>query len=329
MSGAGVVAGEVVAPIVANDGLKGSMMFISENDLFTASGRDMDYTFGGRIAWLSHEVSRAEFNALDRVLSLGLGGENGHYQRGLSLNHQIYTPQDKSLLSSPPGERPYAGWTGIGYSLHKSNDQVLSSIELVVGNIGPDSMAQTAQDTVHAIVGDDDFDGWDSQVPNEITFDIKWSQKRRLSWMESADADGWSCAGNLDLGCSLGTYRTDGYVGIHWRGGWNVAPSFSAVRISPTAYGFDDRQSGERWSIFFQSGVQGNVILHDATLDGPVFRDFDTGADREPLSAEAYVGIGVQKGDWEISYTQSVRSSDFEGQDKSVIFASLSMKYMY
>ena len=56
-------------------------------------------------------------------------------------------------------------------------------------------------------------------------------------------------------------------------------------------------------------------IFHDITLDGPVFRSFDTGVEKENLVGEVYAGFGVRRRDWELGYVHTYRSKEFKTQN--------------
>ena len=51
----------------------------------------------------------------------------------------MFTPEDPNAPKSPPGESPYAGWVGLGISLHAKDTHALNSAELSIGTVGPNS----------------------------------------------------------------------------------------------------------------------------------------------------------------------------------------------
>ncbi len=58
-------------------------------------------------------------------------------------------------------------------------------MELNIGTVGPNARAKEVQDFVHDIKGVEQFQGWDSQIPNEVTVNLFFSQKRRLTFLET------------------------------------------------------------------------------------------------------------------------------------------------
>ncbi|MGB2266522.1 MAG: lipid A deacylase LpxR family protein, partial [Akkermansiaceae bacterium] len=241
------------------------------------------------------------------------------------------TPETRETPEPAPGERPYVGWLGLGFSIHARDTQTLNSVEISIGTVGPHAFAEESQDAIHDIRNLDKFNGWDSQMPNEPTLNIVLNQKRRWNLLEDAQLP-WDLEidGFHEAGVSLGNFLTDIHVGGLVRIGWNLPVEFSDTRLTPTAHTqrlFSNGDSNEdRWSYYAIFGARGSAILHDITLDGPVFRDYETGINKEPLVGEAYLGFGVRRGNWEFSYVHTYRSKQFQSQDDPQGFGSMAIR---
>lgn len=325
----------------------GHLTFYLDNDLF--AGADGNYTNGARLSWVSGENSAAQANFLQRGIQKLNGDlhswevfrdlwgfknpDKVRYQYGVALTQLIYTPDDFLALEAPDGQRPYAGWTGLGFSVHTKDDRALNSVELVFGVIGPHSYAETTQDFVHSVRDIDKFNGWDSQIPDELTANIYFMQRRRLPFLESGDHSQFSIDGNSEVGMSLGNFRTDLRLGFLTRIGWNLPVEFSDPRLSETANTqrlfTSSGDEGSHWSVYFVGGGRVNLVGHDATLDGPVFRDFDTGVSSKWLVGEVYAGMGVRYQSWEVSYMHTFRTREFSGQEASTSFGSVAIRYEF
>lgn len=322
------------------------LTFYLDNDLF--SGEDQDYTNGARLSWISgnrpafgylparqvlEKLSGAdEASSAIRRLS---GFEPGDIEQanvvvnyGLSIVQLMFTPADFESNVQPPGERRYAGWLGIGFSLHAKNERVLNSAELILGTLGPRSYAEQTQNFIHDIRGIPEFQGWDDQVPNEFTLDLSFVQKRRLRFLERPERN-FSMDGFTELGTRLGTFRTAAYVGGFLRLGFHLPPDHSDPRISSTAYSHRFFESGRGtdsdWSLYGLAGANAAAILYDATLDGPLFRNFDTGITREPWVGETYLGFGLRWKSLEFSYVHTFRSEEYKEQSGGSEFGSLAL----
>lgn len=328
------------------DEASGYLTLYLDNDLF--SGEDQDYTNGARASWISEDrpafgylparqllekLSGAEEeSSLIRRLS---GFERGDIEQGnvvvnygLSVTQLMFTPVDYESPVQPPGQRRYAGWLGVGFSLHAKNEKVLNSAELILGTVGPRSYAEETQDFIHDIRGIPEFQGWDDQVPNEFTFDLSFVQKRRVRFLERLERN-FSMDGFTEWGARLGTFRTLAEAGGFFRVGFNLPADFSDPRISATAYShrlFENARAAEDdWSLYGLLGAKASAVLFDATLDGPLFKNFETGNTRETWVGEAYLGFGVRWRSLELSYVHTFRSEEYTEQSGGSEFGSIAL----
>ncbi|MBB5350348.1 hypothetical protein HNR46_000572 [Haloferula luteola] len=309
----------------------GYLTFYLDNDLF--GGEDRDYTNGARLAWISGSERVEDLIGVQRYLRRLTGDADSFevfqkvtgfehpeqivYNYGFSLTQLMYTPQDNASYAQPPFQRRYAGWTGVGFSLHVKDERILNSVELSVGTTGPDSFAEATQDFIHDLRGVEKFNGWDQQIPSELTVDLSFIQKRRLDFAQMGygilRVDGIG-----EWGVRLGTFRTDAHLGGMFRVGYNLPPDFSDPRLSPTAYTHRYFNSGfdydSDWSVFLLAGGSLTGVAHDATLDGPMFSDFNTGIQRRPFVAEVYAGFGVRYRRLELSYAHTWRTEEYRTQ---------------
>jgi hypothetical protein len=325
------------------------LSFYLDNDLF--GGRDQDYTNGIRLSLISGKrslLSRAPFRRqLERLakwandedtVSRWSGFAAGNVadkqlqlNYGLSLTQLMFTPEDPYSTTQPPGQRRYSGWLGLGFSVHASDEQALNSAELIVGTVGPRSLAEQAQNLVHDIRNIPQFQGWDDQIPNEFTFDLALSQKRRVRLVTDRSRS-FSVDGFTEGTLRLGTFRTGARIGGLFRAGLNLPPDFSDPRLDAIAYSHRlfTSASGDapypEWSLYALLGGDVGAVLFDATLDGPLFKNFDTGNTREPWVAEAYLGFGFRWKMLEFSYVHTWRSRAFKEQSGSAEFGSLAIR---
>lgn len=318
-----------------------------DNDLF--GGSDADYTNGFRMAWISGALDFAEVGPFQRWLRPFSGDSESlpffqaitgfehldrlDYHYGVSLTQLMYTPETWWYYGQPPGERRYAGWLGLGLSLHAKDDTVLNAVEFTVGVVGNDSLAEPSQDIIHDLTGSPHFNGWDYQVPSELTVDLSLVQKRRIEFLTLGEG-----ALRLDAvwewGMRLGTFRTKGHLGGMVRCGYNLPPDFSDPRLSDTAYSHryfaGDSDYAGPWSAYLLCGATGQLIGYDATLDGPMFEsDFDTGNHREPLVGEVFAGFGVRYREVEFGYAHTYRSDEYEEQEGGQDFGTVSLRVRF
>jgi lipid A 3-O-deacylase len=207
----------------------------------------------------------------------------------------------------------------------------LNSVEISLGTVGPHAFAEDTQDYIHDIRNLDKFQGWDSQMPNEPTLNVIFNQKRRWHLLEDADLPmDLEIDGFHEAGISLGNFLTDIHIGGLIRIGWNLPVEFSDPRLTQTAHTQRLFTNGdgndERWSVYAILGARGSAVFHDITIDGPVFRSYDTNIKREPLVGEAYIGFGIRRGNWEFGYVHTYRGKQYESQEDPQGFGSVAIR---
>jgi lipid A 3-O-deacylase len=331
------------ADSVANDG--GYLTFFFDNDLF--GGTDANYTNGARISYITEGKPIINIPLIQKNLHRFSGDEESsswlqkiwgfrnpeevEYAYGFALTQLMYTPESRVALTPPPGERPYAGWLGLGFSLHARDSQALNSVEISFGVVGPNAYAQESQDFVHDLRNFKKFKGWDSQIPQEFTVNIHFNQRRRWRVLDelklplNLESDGFH-----ETGYAFGNYLTAAHLGCMIRIGWNLPVEFSDPQLTATAHTqklySDESVNNNTWSFYALAGARAGGVFHDITLDGPVFRNFDTGVEREPWVGELYAGFGVRYSGWEFGYVHTYRSKRFKTQKKDQSFGSIAIR---
>ncbi len=315
-----------------------------DNDLF--AGSDRDYTNGIRLGFIqeipfeSSEGQRMNKRLRDgskkiqgRLQSLRIPDDaNLRFARGFGLTQLMFTPEDPLALSAPEGERPYASWLGLEYSLHVKEDNFVNSLTFSVGTTGDASLAQPSQNWVHRNISKSPlFQGWDSQVPSEITANIHFDHKQRFRRLSRKTSSGLEIDGYYEGGLAAGNFRTDAYIGSLARIGYRLPSSFSTPRVQLGGYGHqlfsDTKDYGKKFSAFAFAGVRATGVLHDITLDGPVFRKFDTGVESKPFVGELIYGVGFRYHRIDLIFSQSVRSDEFAGQTENQKFGSFMIRF--
>lgn len=319
-----------------------------DNDLFNHT--DENYTNGFRLSWLSSKHGRDEFNWLQqqlanlsgdrtkiRLLQL-LSGFDGRseitYKYGFSLTQLMFTPTNRTALEAPPGQRPYAGWLGLGFSVHVQDDNTVNMVEFNVGTVGPNSLAKQAQDYIHDLRGFDRFLGWGSQTGNELTGELIFTQYRKV--LKPLDRPAPGAPRFFDAftewGFAAGNFRTELMTGAVVRSGWNLPVDFSDPRLSLRSYSQQAVPAVpgggflRNLSAYLQYGYRGTAVLHDRTLDGSLFHHDDSVVRSRPLVGEHFLGVGLRVYRLELSYADTLRSREFYGQAKAQRYGSVTLR---
>lgn len=350
----GLIIGLITAiqPVVAGgisflpDRKDAYLTFYLDNDLF--AGTDRNYTNGVRLSWISGARNPKQFGTVQQLLRKFSGDADSRavfqrlsgfddpgeveYNYGFSITQLMFTPVDMDASKAPPDQRPYAGWLGIDFSLHTKDAHAINSVVFSIGTTGPNALAKETQDIVHELRGFDKFQGWDSQVPNELTLNLYYKQKRRLTFLETGRgnfvADGFG-----EWQIALGNFLVSAQMGALLRFGWNLPVDFSDPRLSVTAYTLQpfttQRRQQHSWSVYGLAGALGAAVAHNITLDGPVFRDHHISVNSEPFVGELYAGFGIRYRRTEFSYIHTFRSKEFREQDRAQRFGSLAVTYRF
>lgn len=315
-----------------------------DNDKFT--GTDRDYTNGVRFALLreldpdqeTHSILQKTLYRLSGAGSDSFWGDDRRFfgedtirfSWGTGITQLMYTPDNPNAASAPAGERPYAAWLGLEFSLNVSDRNSVGGVTLSIGTTGKNSYGEDTQEWVHKNISDSPiYQGWDSQVPGELTVNLNFDRKERITFLDQTEDWPLEFDGYLEWGAALGNFRTNAYVGALTRFGYHLTNTYATPRVQLGSYGhalFAPEKRDRFFSINGFAGIRGTAVLHDITLDGPVFRDFDTGVNREPLVGELLIGVATHIGAVDLSISQTYRSNEFENQSDNQRFGSIMLQ---
>jgi len=315
--------------------------FQVDNDVFLGQPSDRDYTNGLHLGVTYRLLDDTPTPFEEAMLSVTGGSPESlmhpltnldpsglELDLGLSLTQLMFTPTDSSARVAPPGQRPFAGWLGLGIAAHAKSQNAISSFAITLGVTGEESLAQEAQDFVHDIGGVDRFRGWPSQVPTEVTLNLHLDRKWRLGFL-----DGVGCLdGYFEYGGLLGNFRTSAYAGGLLRFGFNLPESYPTPRLDIATSShrlFTEKGFDENWSLYLFAGGRIHGVLHDITLDGPIFRNHHHSVDSEPLVGEFTYGLGARYDSFELIVSTSIRSDEFKGQRENHEYGSVMLRFTF
>ena len=129
--------------------LKGQgINFYIENDTrdLGGPGSDNAYSSGLKLSYISAENDIPAWAQpfLDRSEKLRNALKDSESNFGISIGHQIYTPNDIRTTNLIADDRPYAAWLYLGMSAHFKSEVSSHSLELDVGIVGPEAQPTSA-----------------------------------------------------------------------------------------------------------------------------------------------------------------------------------------
>jgi lipid A 3-O-deacylase len=304
--------------------------FYFENDYF--GGEDQHYTNGVKLSWVSGDLTDWGQDGWRKGLIAFLPFVNKPDRQkniGVSLGQNIYTPEDTSLGVPDPSDRPYAGWTYLEFSFVSKTDRMMDTVAIQLGIVGPHSYASDTQRIVHELINDDVPRGWDSQLRDEAGVNLILERKWRLYRRTFGGMLGLDFVPHA--GVSLGNVQTYANAGGMVRAGFNLPSDFGVdlIRgggaVSAPVNDEDPRVSTRRnWSFFVFGGVDGRAVGRDIFLDGNTFRDGPS-VEKKPFVGDAYYGVGVIFGTWQLTCAEAVRTLEFRGQNEMSRLGSVTL----
>ncbi len=299
-----------------------------ENDLF-GSGLDQHYTHGTRIG--AQAPAESKDPVTPRVLALA-----SHVpwfpitkasRVSYALGQSMFTPADISIGTPQPDDRPYAGWLYGAATVETARAATIDTLEVNLGIVGPDSMADQTQTYWHDLIGAQQPMGWEHQLDNEPGLVLAYA--RRWRDLKPGTALGWASDVTPHAGANVGNVFTYAAAGATVRIGRNLSMDSGpprAIRPSLPGSDFFDGSTGTGAYVFF--GGEARAIARNIFLDGNSFSDGPS-VDREIFVADFQAGFVVNTGRVRIGFSQTFRTREFEGQDDPDLFGALTFSVRF
>jgi lipid A 3-O-deacylase len=314
-----------------------SLNLYIENDAKRISlwGGDRNYTNGIQVSYLHADgyvprwarfLTSSILTPLDHIFMQ----PGWTFNFGFTAGQQIYTPANISLVVPDPNDRPYAGWLYTGALMHFRHTEWLHSFQLLLGVIGPPSLAEQTQKWVHQILGIPKPQGWGAQLKTEPTLSLFYEGKYRL-WSVN-----WS-EGNrfIDVfpyaGASFGNVFIYAGGGGGFRIGYHLSDDFGTAALAPVRVDGFLGVSGEEPEthffetyLFFNGEVRG--VLRNIFLDGNTFVSSPS-IPKRFFVLEWEMGGLIRLGRFSMAWRQVTQSPEFDQQGVAQVYGTLSFTY--
>ncbi len=294
---------------------------VIENDY--VFNMDRDYSSGFQLDYVS--PAKTQRDGLTGYLAFNVlrADNDDPVRKRIALGQYIFIPEDTSGPGTPVGQHPYAGFLYGTYGvLAEKGDDRLDSFHVQVGVTGDPSQGQEVQNVFHNAFGDDEAQGWDTQLDTEIAFAATYDTARKVKLFEWGNLES-EIIGNA--GASVGTLLTQGHVGANWRLGFDLADDWGPTKLYP--YSSAGQWNNVNWaSGYVYLGATGRVVARDLFLDGNTFAS-SSSVDKEALVADWFAGWAVQVGVAQVSFTYQERGKSFETQDSPHKTASVNLSF--
>jgi len=262
------------------------------------------------------EIDTAWYFDIQRLMLKNSPGER--YVELHNFGQLMVTPVDinKTVLDANDGL--YAGvlfWQGSLLMADKEHADIAS---LLLGIVGPLSVAEQTQKMVHDVTGSTEPQGWDTQLKNELIFTFTRGRYWRLpeTQFETFEMD-W--IGGLEL--DVGTFGTSLDGSIFVRLGEGLAGSYATFSL------VSHRQSNPMafpGSYYFYAGLGTGYNFYNILFDGNTYRD-SRSLERDRFSNLATLGFTWSAQTWGLSVNINKSDVLLETENESIKFASVTV----
>jgi len=238
-----------------------------------------------------------------------LGGAKNLYHRiTFSVGQLIQTPDDLDRSDLIEDDVPYAGLLVGTINFYSFNSQKFNGLQLVLGVVGPLSLAEQTQKLAH----NKDPKGWTHQLHTEPILNLNFMVKRKLFKYEfndglSLDLDAGSHAG-------VGNLFTEASLVTDFRFGYNLPIGFT---YNPYPVGFNLNYNAEiprnkdKCSFYITLGIGTTGFVRNLLFDGNTFRESHS-IDKKNFVAQFFGGIHFVKGRFALRFYAFVTTDDVD-----------------
>lgn len=225
------------------------------------------------------------------------------YRSGLSLGQVLQTPNDLSRSDLIEDDVPYAGALVLQSSWYAFNNEEFRGFELTLGVVGPLSLAEQTQKTMHKILANVEPEGWDNQLSNEPVINFTYMLKRKVLQCDISDDISFDTSICGDVG--LGNMVTQAGATIEMRMGHNMPGGFTScpnfIGLGMNAKASLSPPKPEKPSYYLSFSLCGNAFAHNIFLDGNTFTDSHS-VDKEPFTGQIIGGVHLEYKQWGIHF---------------------------
>ncbi len=259
-----ILLGLAAAPVQANEAEWFAVTV--DNDLLI--GNDNGYTNGIFVSWFDagSQNDRFEPHWMAAPLSWSVDMESAKTALQVyTLGQIMVTPEDITIENPPIDEIPYSGSLLLNYTFITSAESYADSIGTVIGIVGPSSGAEATQILVHDLVGADEPEGWDTQLEDEVVFQLSRGRLWR-TWSASDDRTDLLVLGEAGLG-TLSSFIASAML---VRFGSDLSSTFETPLLINSRSANPAAIEGG-WYLF--AGVRFEYVFNLIYTDGNTYRD--------------------------------------------------------
>jgi hypothetical protein len=193
----------------------------------------------------------------------------------------------------------------------------MEHFELDLGIIGPSALGEETQDDVHSLIGADEPKGWDKQLSDEFAADFTYFKRQRADAISFKHTENFDS--HVEYGFTAGSVHRNAILGILFRGGINLPNDFGPGRLEAPACAVG-RSRDDITHLYLFSRLGGKLVEYDRFL---------TGLSEKPLVGVIQVGLGWRYKSFELTYSQTFLTREYDEQPDGDSFGSLTLSYLF
>ncbi|WP_443938301.1 lipid A deacylase LpxR family protein [Pedobacter sp. MW01-1-1] len=286
--------------------------FKTENDAYLSGTNDRYYT-NGLFLYYRHALNTE--NSSSKI-------EKKTYE--ISVGQKMYTPYWGFVPDFADQDRPFAGYlyAGGAYSVFFKNEGILkTSIEL--GTVGPNALAEDAQEFLHETIGFYHPEGWEYQIQNEAALNLSASYNKLVLRSRNHIFD-FSASAYVNLGTTFS--------------GLGIAPLFrlgelnqlfnSAMHHAVIGQSKTKAYRKEEFYVYYKPQL--NYVAYDATVQGSMFHNNSPLTfDIKPWVVQQQFGVNYSSKRFTADFSAIFVSQEIESTAKPQYYGSLSLYYRF
>jgi hypothetical protein len=231
-----------------------------------------------------------------------------------------------ALVDPPLTDRPYAGFLYGSIGVVADSGVHLDQLQLTLGVIGPDSLAEDSQNFVHDIIKDREAKGWGTQLHNEPGLIINYERAYKLFEPQSV------LGGTFDLephyGAAIGNVYDYVNAGAMARFGVNLPKDYGPMRIQPSLPGSDYFEPTAGFGAYVFAGVDGRAVARNLFLDGNTFES-SRSVRKMNLVGDVTFGAAVTFDSFRLAFTRVIRSREYKTQSTESQFGAVDLTFRF
>lgn len=311
----------------ANDKPLDFFSFTFENDEFFKD--DGLYTNGLILSWGYNELRDLEGEILPSWISYLAqksyltSKPDKIYSVTYRFAHLLQTAIDLRAEELQPEDAPYVGLFAWNGQLSAYDDFSSDQLSLTLGLVGPLAGGELLQSTVHQVIDAKSPQGWGNQINNEFVFRLQAQRLWRI-YDHSLSIGEFDLITGLNGG--VGNLRSDIGAGVGLRWGKALADNFSSASAFPIKKINSVNNNAHGWYFFVNTSAF--YVANDIFMNGNTFQDSHSVSLIHPQFGTS-VGVMVNLYHWNLVYTLFQQSDQYQGQNETSRYGSITVSYNY